>query len=438
MPRISFKTLGCRLNQAETAQLAAAFAAQGCTVVPFGAACDVCLIHTCTVTRTAERKSIRYARYARRLPGNPRVLVAGCAVQRDAEGIRRATGADVVAGQKEKWDLPHSKGLASPPSADIPSPGGVALAYAGAGVGSPSCSRTRALVKVQDGCDFKCAYCIVPYTRGAPVSRAPDVIVDNVAALARAGYREVVLTGANLGCYAAGGMTLPGLVEAVAAQDDIARVRLSSIEVSTVEREIVDVMRRTPAVCRMLHLPLQSGDGGILKAMGRRYTPDAYRAIVEYAVERLPCLGLGTDVLVGFPGEDAAAFRNTLRMLDALPFSNLHVFAYSSRPGTAAERLVDDVPAEEKRRRAAEVRALGERKRQAFVRRMAGQEVDVLVECVDADGTAHGWTGEYVRAAVRGGACAVNTIVRGRMKPTDPPRRLRSGATPPEEGIVAL
>jgi threonylcarbamoyladenosine tRNA methylthiotransferase MtaB len=421
MKRVAFKTVGCRLNQAETAQMAAAFEADGYAVVAFGEPCEVCVVHTCAVTHKAEISSVRLARSARRR-GAGVVVLAGCAVEIGGEGLRRRANADLTAGQASKWRLPAllarpSRRRAAPDEA----PAGVPLT-APAESRLPRFAGTRALVKVQDGCDFGCAYCVVPAARGRPRSRPLQAVVRESAGLAAAGYREIVLTGANLGCYADGARRLTDLLAAVEGIGGIERIRLSSIELSTAERGVIDFMAGSAKLCPDLHIPLQSGDDGILRAMGRRYTVGEYCRLIEYAVARVPFLGLGTDILAGFPGEDAAAHANTVRVVRDLPFGNLHVFSYSRRPGTRAGGLPDQVPELAKKERVAELIGLGRKKRADFARRLVGRPVTVLVEGVGGGASrwAAGWTRERVAARIAT-QCAVGAIVR------TTPSRCRAG-----------
>ena len=404
MKRVAFKTVGCRLNQAETARMAAGLQAAGYGIVPYGEACEIGVVHTCTITAQAARDSVRIARAWKRQAAPPLVILAGCAVELEPERLLRESGADLAVRQADKFRLAELLAGADPGRSNpSPSAGGVAAA--------PLFETTRALIHVQDGCDFRCAYCVVPLARHAPTSRPFDDILDEVRRLGDQGYREVVLTGANLGCYRDGARGLVELLAAVEAVEAVRRMRVSSIELSTVERGLVDFMQSSAKFCRQLHLPLQSGDDGVLRAMGRRYTACAYREAVAYALERIPLLGLGADVLVGFPGEDERAFENTVALVRELPFSNLHVFPYSRRPGTPAAARADQVPDREKKRRVRLLTALRDEKRSALAARHIGRPVEVLVERLCGDGAGRGWTGEYVEAVVRSAGVAVNDIV---------------------------
>jgi len=404
--------------------MAAAFRRAGYDVVPFGRTCEVCVVHGCTVTRAAELKSLRCARAAGDRGAAPLVVLAGCIVETAGGDVKSAANADLAVGQRDKLRLPEIiDNLAEPVPQFVPKrasairPERRRSGEQTADVDLPR--RTRALVKTQDGCDFHCAYCIVPAARGRPVSRPACEIVAEVRGLAQAGYREIVLTGANLGCYSDGHNRLTGLLTILERIAGIERIRLSSIELSTVEREIVDYMVNSEKLCRYLHVPLQTGDDELLAAMGRRYTVAEYRAFVEYACRRIPLLGLGTDVVSGLPGETERAFANTMALIRDLPFNNLHVFPYSRRTGTRAASMAAQVPASVKKRRAALLRDMAPLKLRAFAERCLGRPVAVLVEQLHDDGSATGWTGEYVEARLPRPSPQPNSIVPLRPRSFD-------------------
>lgn len=397
---VSFKTVGCRLNRAETAQFQAAFESAGYKVTPFGKACDVCVIHTCVVTRQAEKDCLHLARAAKRMQPAPFVVLAGCAAETNGAELCAACGADLTAGQKEKYFLPEILARHGFPSGK---PGPKKL---------PRFETIRAFVKIQDGCDFRCAYCIVPRARGSVRSRPFNEIIEEVAGLAASGYTEFTFSGANMGCYDDGGKKLVDLLERIEVLPGVARMRISSIEISTVEREVIDYMARSSKLCRFLHLPLQSGADEILRRMGRHYTARQYRELVDYALQKMPMLGLGTDALVGFPGEDEKAFAATWQLIHDLPFSNLHVFPYSRRKDTPADEMPDQVPPAEKKKRVRLLLDLKASKRKEFARKWIGKETSVLIEKVTSAGVATGWTGEYLPARVMDKQLKPNMIIR--------------------------
>ncbi|MBT3194327.1 MAG: MiaB/RimO family radical SAM methylthiotransferase [Verrucomicrobia bacterium] len=412
-PTVSFKTVGCRLNQAETAQIASQFVAAGYRVVEAGQACDVAVVNSCTITHGAERDCARWARRLRR-QGARHVILAGCAVVQDGDRLQQETGVDLIADQTAKFNLIE---LLHGPNGILPAP--TAPLPASDHSGAPVFAATRALVKAQDGCNFRCSYCIVPDARGLPRSRPLPDVLDDVRRLADEGFREIVITGANIGCYREGKHDLVSLLEAAESVEGIERIRISSIESTTVERDVIDFMAASAKLCHFLHLPLQSGDNDTLRRMGRRYTTEQYRDVARYAVDRVPDLGLGTDVIVGFPGETDSAFENTLACVRDLPFSNLHVFSYSQRRGTPAAGMPNQVVPEVKKVRSAALIALGKAKRIAFAEAFIGREVNTLLERVADDGSASGWSGQYLPIRITKADAQENDIVTFRPTSTD-------------------
>lgn len=403
-PRISFRTLGCRLNQAETAELVAQCQAQGYRGVSWGAPADAVVIHTCAVTGTAERKSLQAVRAARRLYPQSVVAAIGCAVEHWGPEALSRTGVDLVLGNREKDELPLRLAQAGLRADEKPA----ARVFLGSG---RIPGRTRVFLKVQEGCDFGCAYCIVPRLRGSPRSRPFGDCVERLCRAVETGAREVVFTGTNLGLYRDGNRRLVDLLEVAEGLADLARVRLSSIELTTVEDEVLSFFASSCKLCRYLHLPLQSADDEVLARMGRRYRADRFRRWVEAAARRVSGLGLGTDVLVGHPGETEEAFERTMHLIRDLPFSRLHIFPYSPRPGTRSAQWSDRPSPAEVRRRRARLAELARTKNEAFARSWIGRPVSVLVETVSPAGIGSGWTSEYVLARCHGrNLCPNHTV----------------------------
>lgn len=453
--KIGIKTMGCRLNHAEAATMAGALEYEGHEVVGGNETCEALVLHTCAVTGSAQREAMRLARSAKRA-GVGCVVMSGCTASiADAERLFEA-GVDVIVGKKP-GDVRGNGGETA-----LRIGGLVSQALAGDGLSAylPRFSSTRASVKVQDGCDFRCAYCIIPDARGNPRSRPFGEILREVAGLAAKGYREVVLTGVNVACWQDDGRRLADLAEAASQVEGVARIRLSSVEPGTTERAIVDLMAGARSrLCHTLHYPLQSGDAGILKRMRRRYTPRQYGAAVEYALGKIPRLGLGADVITGFPGEDDAAFQETVRMVERYPFGNLHVFPYSERPGTPAAAMEGIVPVTVRRERARELIGIANRKREEFASSFVGVNAEVLVEGVDGKGVGKGWTGEYVEARMSGlreadvgtlvemkvssaGGAIVSGVGIGRLNAPAPPRggihlKYSSSVPPPAPAFPA-
>lgn len=404
-PTAFFRTVGCRLNQAETAKMAADLELAGFTVLDTMQPCDVAIINSCTITHQAERDTAKIARRLKR-EGARLVVLAGCAAEHNGPALQSATGADLTIPQAQKDHLPaqlhqHFK-LGSPtPASPVNA--------------TPKFTATRALVKVQDGCDFRCSYCIVPETRGAPTSRPMRSIIREVEQLLDEGYREIGLTGANLGCYQDGHKSLIHLLEAVENLDELGRFRIGSIESTTVEREIINYMAQSAKLCRFLHLPLQSGDDITLKNMRRRYTVAQYRATAELAASSIDQLALGTDVICGFPGETPEAFTNTKELITELPFSNLHVFSYSPRQGTPAASMNNQIDEATKKKRTRKLIEIGRMKRKAFAASFVDQEVTTLIEKIDQHGNGNGWTEQYIPAIIHADNLQTNQLFTSKV-----------------------
>jgi threonylcarbamoyladenosine tRNA methylthiotransferase MtaB len=374
--------------------MAAAFQAAGYIVVGPAEPCDVFLVHSCTITGNAESDSARLARAATRRDPRPVVILAGCAVEVGGDELAARSHADLVVGQEEKFNLPEILAARFGLPAPVQNRTDSAL---------PLFTSTRAIVRVQDGCRFGCSYCIVPMTRSRLWSRPLPEVVDEVQRLQEAGFREIVLTGANLGCYRDDTEGLPDLLAALLAGTSIPRIRLSSIESSTITPALFELMASDERICRALHIPLQSGSDAVLERMKRRYTRASFSSLVDQALAAMPLLGIGTDIITGFPGETADDFARTRDLVDQLPFSNLHVFPFSPRPGTDAATLEDRVNPAVARERAKALIALGEAKRETFATQFIGKEVSVLIERTDETGGT-GWTSEYLPARVQGSA----------------------------------
>lgn len=389
--------------------MTARFAEAGYETTACGTACDVTVIHGCAITGKAEHSSLYAARQAKRTNPNTLVILAGCPAKTLGEALRGNTSVDLTLGQTEKFAIPELLNRLYPdrfPPAPLVTP----LART-----VPQFATKRALIKVQDGCDFHCAYCIVPTARGNPVSRPLMQIQEEIQRVVEAGFSEIILTGANLGRYQDGSEHLVDLIQRLEAIPALKRIRLSSIEITTTERTIIDHMATSPKLCHFLHIPLQSGDDHILSVMGRRYDSVAYRRAIDYAIGRIPDLGLGTDIIVGFPGETDEAFNNTVALVRDLPFSNLHIFPYSRRSGTRADTLPDQIPEARKKERLQALTALGETKRQLYAESFIGKNVSVLIERLDAEGNGHGWTGQYVQARLTGTGVQPRQIVTARV-----------------------
>jgi threonylcarbamoyladenosine tRNA methylthiotransferase MtaB len=380
---VALSTLGCRLNQVESREIGALLAGHGYRVVEPGAGAQIHVINTCTVTGRADlsdRQLIR--RIIRENPG-AFVVVTGCWAQTDPQAAAGIAGVDLVVGNQEKYRLPELLAtLAERPRpavavADIREAREVPVAPFARVIG-----RSRAFVKIQDGCQHRCAFCIVPAARGRSRSQEPKVILDQVRALAAAGYRDVTLTGVDVGHYGWDlypRTTLAALLHRLGEVDGLRWLRLSSVLPSYFTPELVEAVTTLPVMAPHLHLPLQSGSDRVLRLMRRPYHTGMYRALVERLVAAVPDLGLGADVIVGHPGETEEDFAATLRLVEALPFSSLHVFAYSDRRGTEAAGRPDHVASAAIRERSRRLRRLGAEKSLAFRRGLVGRRREAVV-----------------------------------------------------------
>jgi threonylcarbamoyladenosine tRNA methylthiotransferase MtaB len=395
----AFRTLGCKVNQVESERIAGELISAAFELVPEEAA-EVVVVNTCSVTGEADRKARKEVRQALGLPRSPLVVVTGCLAALDAPTLRALSERVVVEADKSLVAARVAEALGLAPAAS-PSQ---ATALRAAGF------HTRAMVKVEDGCDAYCAYCIVPYARGLPRSTPLRDVVAEVEALVEAGTAEVVLTGINIGRYRDGTADLAELVREVAATG-VPRVRLSSIEPLDLSGRLLETLADTPSACRHLHVPLQAGCDTTLRAMDRAYDTKAYAAILAEARSVLPDVALSTDVIAGFPGESVADAMTTLSFVEECGFMRLHVFRYSPRPGTLAAEMPGQVDPRDKRIRSERLRDAGRRLADEYARGRSGSEAEVLVERV-SEGMAEGTSEDYLKVTFDAGGARVGELVR--------------------------
>ena len=408
MPTAAFYTLGCKLNQYETEAIREQFETHGYRVVPFSSAADVYVINTCTVTAKSDRSS-RQAIYQalRRAPG-ARIVATGCSVEMSPGAFAEMPGVDVVVGNKGKGGIFDTYTQATSRAGHLTADStATSLEHHQWFDISQFRNYSRAFLKIQDGCNERCSYCIVPFARGASRSRPLQSILSQTHRLIDAGYTEIVLTGVHLGAYGndfSDNIRLVDVLRALIDIDRLWRVRLSSIEPMECSTQLIDLIAASPKICRHMHIPLQSGDDGILKRMGRNYTRRDYASIIDNLVARIPDIGIGTDVMVGFPGETDSRFQQSLQFVKELPLSYFHVFSYSQRPKTAAARYHGQVPKDVKKDRSAAFRRLRSEKMDHFRRRFVGQSLDVLLEYRrDREtGMLTGLSDNYIRVKVQG------------------------------------
>ena len=406
---VYFHTFGCKANQYDTELVRQAFADQGAVVVDDPAAADLAVVNSCTVTAESEAKLRRFVRHCARRGAALETVVMGCAAARDDGRIAALPSVRAVVGGADPGRVLRAAGLSLPLSQRERGPGGEDQ-----GRSEAQGARARGLLKIQDGCDEHCTFCATTIARGANRSRSIPELVEEARALAEH-HAEIVLTGVHIGTYGRDrvssaadpgaaprgeggqGSTLGDLLAALVSAVREVRFRLSSIEATEVDDTIARLLIEAPRnVAAHLHAPLQSGSDRVLKRMGRHwYTAGSYRARLEWLAERLPVLGLGADIIAGFPGETDADHRATLALVDALPFTYLHVFPYSERPGAAAARLGECVPAGAIRDRARELRELGEAKARAHRASRLGQRADGVV-CGRGEGKVEVLTEDYL------------------------------------------
>ena len=416
---VKFRTFGCKLNQAETAGLAEAFQHAGYTVVGDDQPADVSVLNTCTVTGRSSAKCRQAIRQVLKESPGTTVVVTGCYAQVEAEILAEIDGVDYLFGSQDKFTLlDHFPG---PGKLDRPQIHVTPMREATTAIGSVGDfqAQTRAFLKIQDGCEHGCSYCIVPITRGACRSVAEDEVIVQANALIQRGFREIVLTGVHVGDYGKerwGRTELTGLLRRLLGETPVQRLRLSSLNCEDLTDELLDLFVADARLCRHFHIPLQSGQDDVLKAMNRHYTTAEFRAIVDKVLSRLGRVGLGSDVIVGFPGETDAQFEQALRFVESIPFTYLHVFPYSLRPGTVAETMPNHVPAPVKASRAERLRAVGKAQKRRFMEGVMGETVPVLLEGSVQAGRMAGWTSEYVRVSVPHDAALENQIVPVRLE----------------------
>jgi len=414
---VAFATLGCKVNQYDTATMETFLAAHGCRVVAFDAGADVYVVNTCTVTDGADADSRRFARRARRQNPSARVVVTGCFAQTSPRQAAAVDGVDYVVGIGRLPDILRTvRGEIAPGEGNVfvhDVRKDTQVRTLGAEVFR---GQTRAFLKVQEGCDLFCSFCIVPFARGKSRSVEPRRVLAEIAKLAALGFREVVLTGVHLGGYGrdlAPRLDLADLIEMIADRSPIERVRLSSIDPPEMTERLLRTVAASDVLCPHFHVPVQAASDGVLRRMRRQYDVAALRETIERIVAIVPECGLGTDVIAGFPGESDAEFAAGVAELSAMPFSYFHVFPYSSRRGTTAAKAVDPLPRAVVLDRARRLRELGGRKRDEFHQRRVGRRLSVLIEKHrdPGSGLLIGYDRSYARVLLDGGDDLGNQIV---------------------------
>jgi threonylcarbamoyladenosine tRNA methylthiotransferase MtaB len=403
MKKISFYNIGCKVNYSDLSSIRDQFSRKGYDVVEYGNESDIVLINTCTVTQNADSDARKIIRRTRRNQPDAFIGVLGCYAQLKPGELSQIEGIDAIFGTAEKFHIPeYIESIERNGSSRIFCSGVDILDFESSFSGD-SDSRTRAIIKLQDGCDYNCSYCTIPLARGKSRSMDFDKILPAVDELAKSGYKEIVLSGINLGEYRAPtGESFEDLLGLLSANDNGTRYRISSIEPNLVTQKIINTVAESVNICHHFHIPLQSGSPEILKLMRRRYKSSRYESFVHEIKDRIPDACIGGDVITGFPGESPEHFDETYTFIEKLPMSYLHVFSYSERDNTDASKLVSKVSTKDKSYRTNQLRLLSDSKRIDFIRTQIGKEQTVIAESwAEETKLAEGWSGNYVRIQVR-------------------------------------
>lgn len=418
--KASFHTLGCRLNQAETALISNRFRAQGYDVVDEAAASDVCVINSCTVTEGADSKCRQLVRQVLRRNPNTFVAVVGCYAQIGADTLKRIKGIDLIVGTQDKLRVLDfiDEPLKQPEPRIVRSrmtkeP----FTIAASDMAAPT---TRANLKIQDGCDFMCSFCVIPFARGRARSRAFGDIQREAMQLLEAGHQELVLTGVNIGTYSFEEKTFLDVVKMLLTIPSLKRLRISSIEPTTIPLELIELMADSEVLCPHLHIPVQSGDDAVLAGMKRLYTRSEFEAFITHVQRRVPHALIATDIMIGFPNETEAAFAASCDLLMNSPLAYAHVFTYSEREGTAATKLAHKLSSQKKKARSKRLHELSEQKKKSFYEQFVGKTLRVLTEEQEADGNWAGYANNYVKVMLRDVGLSHNQLVHSRITHVQP------------------
>jgi len=418
MSSVAFHTLGCKVNQYETEAMEEMFEKNGYSIVGEDDYSDIYVINTCTVTNLSDRKSRQFIRKSKKNNPGAIVAVVGCYSQVSPEEVETIEGVDVIIGTSERNRIVElcEEAARTKRKINIVRPVKTYKEFEKINIDELK-SRTRAFVKIQDGCNQFCSYCIIPYARGPIRSREFVDIKDEVVKLAKAGFKEVVLTGIHVASYGKDlkKESLGEVIDKISLIEGIERIRLSSLEPTLIDEGFMEIMTKSPKICDHFHLSLQSGSDAVLERMNRKYTTSEYREKVDLIRKYLPHAGITTDIIVGFPGETEEEFSETLRFVEEIGFSRIHVFKYSPRKGTPAATMDNQVHGEIKNRRSEALIGLGDRLSEEFNKRYIGSSMDVLYEEHTKRNLNiyEGYTSNYIRVK----AFSTDGII-GEIRPT--------------------
>lgn len=401
MKKVAFHTLGCKLNFSETSAISQKFLNNGFEIVDFNSHADVYVVNTCTVTDNADKECRQIVRRALRNNPDAFIAVTGCYAQLRAEEISQIDGVDVVLGSNEKFNIfDYANNFSKNELSCIYVSDTNELNEFHSSLSLEGNERTRAFFKIQDGCDYKCSFCTIPLARGKSRSMNPDEVIKEFKTLLDAGYKEIILTGVNVGDYGLNyNMNLFNLLQRMLKVEGDYRIRISSIEPNLLDDNIIQLTRDNEKMAKHFHIPLQSGSKEILALMQRRYKKENYQELISKVVNTIPNVGIGVDVIVGFPGETDEHFRETYDFIKELPISYLHVFTYSERPNTKAIEMGGNIDISIRKKRNKMLRILSDKKRAEFNRLMIGEEQIVLFEDQNENGIMKGFTESYLRVS---------------------------------------
>ncbi len=406
--KISIKTLGCKVNQSESASIEGALRQSGHEIVPtFQDNPDICIVNTCTVTAKSDYQSRQFIRRA--VKSGAKVIATGCYAQLRPDELTKIQGIDLILGNSKKHNLhEYLKKLSfvdNNVQVDSPEVSMLSGAYYS--------NRTRAFLKIQDGCNFSCTYCTVPMARGKSRSLSPNDVLKAIEKLSAQDYKEIVLTGIHIGCYGLELQPESSLLEIVKKIIETnlqIRIRLSSVEPQEFDKDFLMLIKHS-TVCQHVHIPLQSGSDKILKAMNRKYSTSYFKELINDIISACPDISIGTDIIAGFPGESEKDFEDTVRFLDELPLSYIHVFPYSKRPDTKAAELKTQIIKDVKKNRVIQILEISKIKKNAYMAKHLGQILNVLVETKEStDGFYRAISNNYIRPLVR-----ADNLIAGQM-----------------------
>lgn len=429
--RVSITTLGCKSNQYDSSAIAELLSKGLFSIVTFAAPADACIINTCTVTGKSDREARQLIRKARRTNPDAVLIVTGCYAEVGHDELGRIPDVDYVIGNSGKHRIAEYILKQRPKHGPVVVVGkgreGVPFSLRAGSSSGRTSGRTRAYLKIQEGCSKACSYCIIPKARGASRSLPLDEVSREIGLLVDKGFKEIILTGIHMGLYGADISPKAGMASVIRLIEEKAppcRFRLSSLDACEVTDELIALLKDAKRICRHLHLPLQSGDNAILKGMGRTYTREYYGERVQRLFDAVPGISIGADVMAGFPGEGDKEFENTCSLLKDLPLSYLHIFPFSRRKHTAAASFSSQNHVAKIKERCAVLKKLDEAKRMEFYGRFIGKEAEVLVESGHppagraghrAAGLLSGWTDNYIPVVLEPNGILSNTIVKARL-----------------------